>query len=110
MLDYSTTQNLIESMVSERIVPGVNYAFIKDKQIFTSTIGFASTYPKVTQLSPFAQYDLASLTKVLITENILLKLSHFKILFQSFKTTEFAFFIFSPILVEFAVGLKIVTS
>lgn len=74
MLDYSTTQNLIESMVSERIVPGVNYAFIKDKQIFTSTIGFASTYPKVTQLSPFAQYDLASLTKVLITENILLKL------------------------------------
>lgn len=74
MIDYSTTQNLIESMVTERIVPGVNYAFIKNKQVFTSTIGFASTYPKVTQLSPFAQYDLASLTKVLITENILLKL------------------------------------
>lgn len=74
MIDYSATQNLIESMVTERIVPGVNYAFIKNKQVFTSTIGFASTYPKVTQLSPFAQYDLASLTKVLITENILLKL------------------------------------
>lgn len=74
MIDYSATQNLIESMVSERIVPGVNYAFIKKKQIFTSTVGFASTYPKVTQLSPFAQYDVASLTKVLITENILLKL------------------------------------
>ncbi|MCX8725281.1 serine hydrolase domain-containing protein [Lactobacillus sp. B4007] len=74
MIDYSTTQSLIESMVTERIVPGVNYAFIKNKQVFTSTIGFASTYPKVTQLSPFAQYDLASLTKVLITENILLKL------------------------------------
>lgn len=74
MIDYSTTQSLIESMVTERIVPGVNYAFIKNKQVFTSTIGFASTYPQVTQLSPFAQYDLASLTKVLITENILLKL------------------------------------
>lgn len=42
--------------------------------MFTSTIGFASIYPEVTQLSPFAEYDLASLTKVLATENILLKL------------------------------------
>ncbi|WEV71477.1 serine hydrolase [Lactobacillus sp. ESL0785] len=74
MIDYSTTQNLIESMVSERIVPGVNYAFIKDKQTFTSTVGFASIYPEVSQLSPFAEYDLASLTKVIATENILLKL------------------------------------
>lgn len=74
MIDYSATQNLIESMVTERIVPGVNYSFIKGEQVFTSTIGFASTYPKVTQLSPFAIYDLASLTKVIITENILLKL------------------------------------
>ncbi|MGQ5709212.1 serine hydrolase domain-containing protein [Lactobacillus sp. PSON] len=74
MIDYSTTQHLIESMVSKRIVPGVNYAFIKKSQVFTSTIGFASIYPEVTQLSPFAEYDLASLTKVLATENILLKL------------------------------------
>ncbi|MDF7672166.1 serine hydrolase [Lactobacillus sp. ESL0701] len=74
MIDYSTTQNLIESMVSERIVPGVNYAFIKNKQTFTSTVGFATIYPQVSQLSPFAQYDLASLTKVLATENIFLKL------------------------------------
>ncbi|RMC49749.1 serine hydrolase [Lactobacillus sp. ESL0228] len=74
MIDYSATQTLIESMVSERVVPGVNYTFINNKQIFTSTIGFASIYPTVTQLSPFAEYDLASLTKVLITENILLKL------------------------------------
>ncbi|BDR60338.1 serine hydrolase domain-containing protein [Lactobacillus xylocopicola] len=74
MIDYSSTQNLIESLVTERIVPGVNYAFINNQQLFTSTVGFASTYPNVTQLSPFAEYDLASLTKVLVTENILLKL------------------------------------
>ncbi|WEV40542.1 serine hydrolase domain-containing protein [Lactobacillus sp. ESL0681] len=74
MSNYSATQTLIESMVSERIVPGVNYAFIENEQSFTSTIGFASIYPTVTQLSPFAKYDLASLTKVLATENILLKL------------------------------------
>ena len=74
MIDYSTTQHLIESMVSQRIVPGVNYAFINKNQAFTSTIGFASLYPNKTQLSPFAEYDLASLTKVLATENVLLKL------------------------------------
>lgn len=74
MINYPTTQHLIESMVSKRIVPGVNYAFINKEQVFTSTIGFASIYPSITQLSPFAEYDLASLTKVIATENILLKL------------------------------------
>lgn len=74
MINYNKTQNLIESMVFDRVVPGVNYTFINKKQIFTSTTGFASIYPQVTQLSPFAEYDLASLTKVLATENVLLKL------------------------------------
>ncbi len=74
MIDFTATQQLIETMVYERIVPGVNYAFIKGDQIFTSTVGFASIYPRVSQLSPFAEYDLASLTKMLATENILLKL------------------------------------
>lgn len=74
MIDYTATQNLIESMVYERVVPGVNYAFIKEDQIFTSTVGYASIYPRISQLSPFAIYDLASLTKMLATENVLLKL------------------------------------
>ena len=54
MIDFNKTQHLIESMVFERVVPGVNYTFIKNKQIFTSTTGFASIYPELTQLSPFA--------------------------------------------------------
>ena len=29
MINFPKTQNLIESLVSERIVPGVNYAFMK---------------------------------------------------------------------------------
>lgn len=29
MIEFFKTQHLVESMVSERIVPGVNYAFIK---------------------------------------------------------------------------------
>lgn len=74
MIDFTATQQLIEAMVYERVVPGVNYAFIKGDQIFTSTAGYASIYPEISQLSPFAEYDLASLTKMLATENILLKL------------------------------------
>lgn len=74
MIDYLETQHLIDSLVTERVVPGVNYAFIHGDQIFSSTVGFASIYPEITQLSPFAQYDLASLTKVIATENVLLKL------------------------------------
>lgn len=74
MIDFSQTQNLIETMVSDRIVPGVNYALIEEQQIFTSTIGFAGIYPQKSQLSPFAIYDLASLTKVLATTNLFLQL------------------------------------
>lgn len=74
MIDYSKTQHLIEAMVSERIVPGANYAFLNGRQVFTSTLGFSTIYPKLGQLSPFALYDLASLTKVLATENVLLHL------------------------------------
>ncbi|EEU21138.1 serine hydrolase domain-containing protein [Lactobacillus mulieris] len=74
MSDFFRTQYLIESMVSERIVPGVNYAFIKNNQVFKSTIGFSEIYPSIKQLSPYAEYDLASLTKVLGTTNVFLKL------------------------------------
>lgn len=74
MIDYFKTQHLIEQMVSERIVPGVNYAFIKKNQVIDSTVGFASLIPERTQLNPFSLYDLASLTKVLGTTNVFLKL------------------------------------
>ncbi|WP_297816588.1 serine hydrolase [uncultured Lactobacillus sp.] len=74
MIEYFKTQHLIEEMISDRIVPGINYAFIKQDQVFSSTVGFASLLPNLTQLSPFALYDLASLTKVLGTTNVFLKL------------------------------------
>lgn len=74
MIDYFKTQHLIEQMVSDRIVPGVNYAFIKKDQVINSTVGFASLIPERTQLNPFSLYDLASLTKVLGTTNVFLKL------------------------------------
>lgn len=74
MIDYYKTRHLIEQMIPHKIVPGVNYAFIKNEQVNEATLGFASIYPKQTQLSPFGLYDLASLTKVIGTTNVFLKL------------------------------------
>lgn len=73
MIYFPKTQTLIEALASERIVPGVNYAFLKGQQVFASTVGFASIYPQITQLSPFAYYDLASCTKVLATTPLVLQ-------------------------------------
>lgn len=74
MIEYFSTQNLIEKLVTTKVVPGVNYAFFKQDQTFNSTVGFSTWIPENIQLSPFAQYDLASLTKVLGTTNVFLKL------------------------------------
>ena len=74
MIEYFRTKHLIENMVRDRIVPGVNYALLKEGQVFASTVGFESLLPEVTQLNPFDLYDLASLTKVLGTTNVFLKL------------------------------------
>lgn len=74
MIEFYKTQNLIEKLVTNRVVPGVNYALIKKNQVFTSTVGFSTYLPENIQLNPFGQYDLASLTKVLGTTNAFMKL------------------------------------
>lgn len=74
MIEFFRTKHLIESMLSQRIVPGVNYALLHNDQVFFSTTGWESLLPKKEQLSPFASYDLASLTKVFGTTNVFLEL------------------------------------
>ncbi|MCI1466286.1 MAG: beta-lactamase family protein [Lactobacillus sp.] len=74
MRNFFNTQQLIEDMVHEKIVPGVNYALISKQQTNRVTLGAASFLPNQQQLSPNAVYDLASLTKVLGTLNVCLQL------------------------------------
>lgn len=74
MRNFFNTQQLIEDMVHEKIVAGVNYALIAGQQTNQVTLGAASFMPDHQQLSPNAVYDLASLTKVLGTLNLLLQL------------------------------------
>lgn len=74
MIKFFRTKHLIESMLTQRIVPGVNYALIHNDQVFCSTTGWESLLPTTKQLSPYFSYDLASLTKVFGTTNVFLKL------------------------------------
>ncbi|MDO4912102.1 MAG: serine hydrolase domain-containing protein [Lactobacillus sp.] len=73
MLTFHKTGQLIDSLVTEGIVPGVHYAFFNREQVFTSTIGNSAIYPELKQLDPFAYYDLASLTKVVCTTQLVLE-------------------------------------
>ncbi|MCI1290743.1 MAG: beta-lactamase family protein [Lactobacillus sp.] len=74
MRNFFNTQQLIEDMVNEKIVAGINYALISSQQTNQVTLGAASFMPNNLQLSPNAVYDLASLTKVLGTLNVFLQL------------------------------------
>lgn len=74
MASFAYTKALIEDMVFERVVPGVNYALLKDGRIFRATIGDDRWLPAPEQLRPDEVYDLASLTKVLGTLNVALQL------------------------------------
>lgn len=71
---FTKTKGLIEDMVFERVVPGVNYALLKNGHIFRATIGDDCWLPHPQQLLPDEIYDLASLTKVLGTLNVALQL------------------------------------
>ena len=74
MAGFAYTKVLIEDMVFERVVPGVNYALLKGGRIFRATIGDDRWLPTPQQLRPDEVYDLASLTKVLGTLNVALQL------------------------------------
>lgn len=74
MPGFTKTKGLIEDMVFERVVPGVNYALLKNGRTFRATIGDDRWLPQPQQLLPDEVYDLASLTKVLGTLNVALQL------------------------------------
>ncbi|MFD1418801.1 serine hydrolase domain-containing protein [Companilactobacillus keshanensis] len=81
MKKFQETEAQILNLVNQRIVPGVSYGFISNhgKQIKTSYdeanfAGNKSWQPEITPLAGNELYDLASLTKVMGTVPIILKL------------------------------------
>lgn len=74
MSKFNKTQRLIQALVSEKIVPGVSYGLITQNTVKTYVAGAQQWQPMVKTLQPDQYYDLASLTKVMTTTVLILKL------------------------------------
>lgn len=68
----------IEQLYLDGVVPGVSYAIITDGKVTEKTIGYSQLYPTKEKLIPGMLYDMASLTKVVGTTTIILKLIQMK--------------------------------
>lgn len=71
---FERTCDLIENLYKDNIVPGVSYAVIKPGEVLTEVIGNSQLIPKVEKLKAGMLYDMASLTKVVGTTTVILKL------------------------------------
>lgn len=71
---YPETQKKIEEMLEENVFPGASYTFIEKDKTETRLIGSAAILPEREALREGMRYDLASLTKVIVTTTILLQL------------------------------------
>lgn len=71
---FEQTQQLIQQLVSNRVVPGVSYGLIQGTNVWTNYSGDQQWVPIVKPLQPDQYYDLASLTKVMTTTVMILKM------------------------------------
>lgn len=71
---YPKTTALIHGLVTKQVVPGVSYAYLHQGQLQTGVFGLAQLKPTKEKLRPGMYYDLASLTKVIGTTTVILKL------------------------------------
>lgn len=69
------TTTLLHRLVTKKVVPGVSYAYLHQGQLQTEVFGDAQLVPTVEPLKKGALYDLASLTKVIGTTTVILKLA-----------------------------------
>jgi len=71
---FEQTIHQIEALVADEVVPGVSYAVIEGQQVTTKVLGYSELTPKLIPLEPGQLYDLASLTKVIGTTTLILRL------------------------------------
>lgn len=71
---YPKTQKKIEEMLKGNVFPGVSYTFIDKDKIESQLIGSAARLPARETLRDGMLYDVASLTKVIVTTTLLLQL------------------------------------
>lgn len=73
-MQFAQTMRQIEALVDQGVVPGVSYAIIEGPKVMTDVRGQAELVPQKVPLKANQLYDLASLTKVIGTTTIILRL------------------------------------
>ena len=71
---YPETIRLIAEKQQEGVLPGVVYRFIHGEQMETHCLGYAARQPQIESLTTEHLFDVASLTKVVCTTTVILKL------------------------------------
>lgn len=71
---YPKTRTLITQKRQQGVYPGVNYGFLQKEQEHFYGEGFAALLPEKEPLTLDMRFDMASLTKVVCTTTVLLKL------------------------------------
>lgn len=71
---YPETRHLIEAKLKQQLFPGVIFQFIEDQQEETQVLGNAQIEPTVIPLAENFLFDVASLTKVVCTTTVMLRL------------------------------------
>ncbi|KRM92471.1 serine hydrolase domain-containing protein [Fructilactobacillus florum] len=73
-MNLPKTTGVLAALTADQLVPGVSYAFIQGQQTSLHYHGKKSWDPVVTKLLPEQLYDVASLTKVVGTVPVILRL------------------------------------
>lgn len=71
---YEQTQKKISELMEHGIFPGVDYAFVKNGKVENHLLGHAQVYPSMEKMQEGMLFDVASLTKVVGTTTVILKL------------------------------------
>lgn len=71
---YSNTRKLIQRYIEDQTLPGASYAFINQQETKQYREGLAAVIPHKEPIIENQQYDVASLTKVILTATVILQL------------------------------------
>ena len=82
-------KNYFEKLVKLGVFPGCNYAVIYNDKIEVNSVGFKSLIPKIEKNNLNTLYDLASLTKVIVTNTLITKLLEKNIINLNDKVNKF---------------------
>lgn len=77
---FEKTVASIELMQQDGIMPGANYLFYKQGDVKKGLVGFKEVLPEKKQITSDTLYDMASLTKVMMTNTLILQLIETNIL------------------------------